>query len=544
MFLKRISSIFSYLNTTRRLSVVLFLFSFILNYFLTQGVPFFMYGHDDFSNAWLSETNSWSHLFHVLFTERLQAGDNVNYQLTPGFRATYYLAFKAILFVDGMHSPAFHLLVNIIVFSTSAVFLFLILDSFSINKVFSFFGAVLYITSVSTYSLVYFVGEPTLFYHLFMLVCFYLFLTKYLLQEKTNPFILSILIFVFTLLAIKSKQIAVIVPITLFLYCVCVKQNVHGVLKRRIPLFSIALLYYLPNFFESSVHRTVRDLFLSFKTYYIYNPWIKIGDGEQIPALFSPFVSYNTAAGSLMGIYKFLFGWLFIILSIFFLISIYHSFKEKKRIENWNSFSFILLWHFLEIAVMTFYFETHLFEGLRYIGIAVPSFIVFTFYSMQKGFDFISSKDFMYISKRGLYALFVVFVMLSIVSNVYVSAIQLRGGLLSRHTLIHDSIYVAYKDYFKEENIDDNIFFSVFHVINYTGSREKEKKLEEIFYADIYGEFGSGSSTSDTQAIKKKIEERSFVYVTTFKSEVPFKNKILLAKLSACPPESSIYCYL
>lgn len=524
-------------------ALILFFLSFSINFFLIQGIPFFMNGNDTFAHTWIAQSTAWSDLFLGLFTERLSIDTNsASLYVGIGQRATSFILVKAIVIVDGMASPDFRAVVTIIIFSLNTMFLFLILTYLQVNKVLSFLGALIYATAVPTYSIVNHLIDASVLYHFFTLLCFYLFLTKYLNQEKTNPIFLSIILFFIALLGIKSKQIGVVIPLVLFLYCLCVRQNIAGIMKWRIPFFSIILLYYLPNFFRSGVHRSLSDLLLNFRTYYLYNPWTKMGDGELIPALFSPVKSYATAAGSLMGIYNFLLGWMFIILLIFFLISIYQMYRKEKKIEHWNYLSFIVLWHFLEVAIMCAYFQPFFFEVLRYVGIAVPSFIVFSFYSMQQGINFILSKWFIQRSKNVLYYIIVIAIVMSIASNFYLSAVQIRGGLLSRHTLIHDSIFVVYTDYFKQQDIDDTIFFRLYHEINYSESRDEEEVLEHLFYTELFTEFGNVYDPSNLNEIKQKINESDFVYVATFREEIPFTHTILLKKISACPPEDSFYC--
>lgn len=551
MFIRKVYEVFGNISS-KKLLCLLFLISFGMNFFLMQGIPFYMYGNDVFGFNWIANTNSWDHLFRVLFTERISLDtDNPGYfYASEGQRTTNFIIVKAFLAFDGMTEPSIRVIVNVVIFSLSAVLLFLILTHLNVNKMLSFFGALIYGTSVPTYSILSHIGDASLYYNFFTLLCFYLFLIKYLKQEKTNPIFLSIFIFISVVLALKSKQIAIIIPLCLFLYCLFVKQNVTGIIKRRIPIFSILLLYYLPNLFRSGVHRTVSELFLSLKTYYLYNPWTKIAEGELLPALFSPIKSYTVAAGSLMGIYKFLFGWVVIVFFIFFLISIYQTYKKEKKIECWNILSFILLWHFLEVAIMTTYFKPLVFEAIRLIGIATPSFIVFTFYSMQNGLNFIVSKEFAQKYKHIIYCIIIISIMMVIASNFYVSAIQIRGGLLSRHTLIHDSIFVVYKDYFNKQEIDDTIFFTVFDEFSYPLPRDKEEALGNLFYTELAAAYGipyernNQNEVNNIDEINKKIEEKGFVYIATFKDDVPFQNKVLLAKLSSCPPESSTYCYL
>lgn len=540
------SFLFSHLDS-KKIVILLFCFSFIYSFFLLQGTPFFMHGEDDFYMAWTAMQASWSELFHAVFIERLSLNVDENFYGNIAERGAYFLFFKLVIVFDGMQHPDLNYLSRMLLFSLTGVFLYRLLEEFGVHKVFSVGGVLLYITAMPTYSVLKLIGDTTLYSHFFMLLCYYLFFTKYLKQDKTNPFFLSLFIFLSGLFAIKSKQIAMTLPIVVFSYCIFVKQNVQGVIKRRIPLFSLGLLYYLPFSFSTLTQSTAQkgiehlNFLLNFRTYYIYNPWTNMPLGEQIPALFSPFQSYLSDAGSLIGIYKFFLGWFVLFFVICFILLLYKKFREHKKIEDGHILVFLFLWHVLEIAIMSLYFEQGMYLSIRYVCIALPSFILFTFFSLQKGFNYFTEKRYFKDKKHILYYIFIFFLFLTILSNIYSSAIHIRGAEISRHTLIHDSIIVIYKDYFQKTDVDDTIFFRVGPGMM---PRAEEAELAQIFYTDLAAQFGTTYDPKDAVQIQEKVEQKGFVYIATFRYEIPFINKILLGKLSACPSETSVYCYL
>ncbi len=519
--------------TTKRIAVFLFVFTFLTSFFLIQGIPFFMYGHDDFSMAWTAKHAEWSTLFQGLFFQRVQLNENMYFDL--GGRTTYFVFYKLLMALDGMKYPEINFLFRIILFSGSSVLLFYILQLLHVNKFLAFGGTLMYVLAVPSYSVLDFIGDLTLYSHFFMFIAFYLYLAKYREQPKTNPLALSISIFLISVIAIKSKQIAIIIPPVLFLHSLIAKRMINGALRRTVPFFSVLLLLYLPSPYSSTVKIPFNDLLFQFKTYYFYNPATRIGAGEAF-SLVHPVTSYMTTPGSLFGIYKFFLGWIVLIMLLFFIILICKNYKKMNTVLWWPQFSFIFLWHVSEIALMTAYFQEHLFEALRYVGIAVPSFIALTFFCTQQTMSQIRTV----FVKRLVYTFFVIALVLSITSNYYSSAIEIRGGLLSRHTLIHDSIYVVHKDYFKKADIDDTIFFRIFHWMD---NRTAEEQLSQITFTNLATEFGQDYNYKDISLPQQKLKENDFIYILTFKSDVPFTNKVLLKKLSACPPESSMYCY-
>ncbi len=532
---------------SKKITILLFLFSFTLSFFLVQGTPFFMNGEDDFFMAWTAMQASWNELFHAIFIERLSLileGDNFYGNIAE--RGIYFFFFKLLIVFDGMRFPDLNHLLRTFLFSFTGILIYKLLEEFQVRKVFALGGALLYITAVQTYSVLHLIGDTTLYIHFFMLLCYYLFFTKYLKQDKTNPLLLSLLIFLSGLFALKSKQIAVTLPIVLLFYCIFVKQNIHGVMKRRIPLFSIALLYYLPSPFsvlgQQPAQSAFNNFLLDLKTYYLYNPWTNLGVGEQVPALFSPIRSYFTDAGSLVGTYKFLLGWYVLFFVICFVISSFKSLLNNKKIEAGHIFFFLFLWHISEVAIMGIYFQSGLFLAIRYVGIALPSFILLTFFCMQRGFDYITEVTCFKKTKQSLCYVFIFFLSITILSNVYSSAIPIRGAGLSRHTLIHDSIVVVYKDYFQKTEVDDTIFFRIFKFV--APDREQEEELSHIFFTDLPDQFGELYNPPDSALIQKEIDEKSFVYIATYRPELPFTNTQLLATLSACPPDTSAYCFL
>ncbi len=540
------SFLFSWLDS-KRIVILLFCFSFIFAFFLLQGVPFFMNGEDDFFMGWTAMQTPWIKIFKAIFIERLSLIlEGGNFYSNIAERGIYFFFFKLLIVFDGMRFPDLNLLFRIFLFSSIGVLIYKLLVEFQVRKVFAFGGALLYITAVQTYSVLHLIGDTTLYYHFFMLLCYYLFFTRYLKQDKTNPLLLSLFIFLSGLFALKSKQIAVTLPIVLFFYCIFVKQNVQGVMKRRIPLFSIALLYYLPSPFsvlgQQPAQSAIKNFLLDIRTYYFYNPWTNLGQGEQVPAIFSPIFSYFTDAGSLLGTYKFFLGWFILFFVICFLIFCFKSLLTHKKIEGGHILFFLFLWHISEIAIMGVYFQPGLFLVIRYVGIALPSFILITFFCMQRGFDSVTEIVFFKERKRILYLVFIFFLILTILSNVYSSAIHIRGAGLSRHVLIHDSIIVIYKDYFQKTEVDDTIFFRIFKFV--APDREQEEKLAQIFFTDLADQFGTSYNSQDTVQIQEELKEKGFVYIATYRPEIPFANKQLLATLSACPPEASLYCFL
>lgn len=529
--------------------VLLFCFSFFFSFLLLQGIPFFMSGEDDMYMGWVAMRTSWNALLRSIFFERLSLiVEGGNFYGNIAERGAYFLLFKILIAFDGMRFPDINYLLRMFLFSSTVVLIYLLLEEFQVHKALSVGGALLYATAMPVYASVHFIGDTTLYSHFFMLLCYYLFFARYLTQEKTNPIPISILIFLSGLFALKSKQSAVALPVILFMYCILVKQNVGGVMKRRIPLFSIALLYYLPSPFavlgQQTAQRAIEqfNVLLNFRTYYLYNPWTNMAAGEQVPALFSPFSSYLTDAGSLLGIYKFFLGWSIIFFAISYLISSGTSLFTRKKIEGGHIFFFLVLWHMLEIGIMSVYFQRDVFHAVRYVGIVAPSFIVITLFCTQRGIEYIAEKAFCKGIKKMLVVMFILFLGLTLASNLYSTVIHERGGSLSRHILIHDSIVVIYKDYFQKANVDDTIFFRIFKFID--PNREDEEGLAQLFFTDLADQFGTLYNPQDMAPIQEKITEKGFAYIATYRSEILFTNKQLLAKLSACPSETSFYCSL
>ena len=191
--------------------LLLFVFSFSVTFFLMQGTPFFMYGNDVFAYSWEAKSTSWAHLFRVLFTDRISTNsDNPDYfYMGQGQRATGFIIIKGFFALDGMRTPQLRIWGFSIIFSLNAILLFLILTHLKVSRVLSFLGSMIYTTAVPTYSIISHIGDASLFYHFFTLLCFYLFFTKYLKQEKTNPFFLSVSIFISAMFAIKSNSVLI-----------------------------------------------------------------------------------------------------------------------------------------------------------------------------------------------------------------------------------------------------------------------------------------------------------------------------------------------
>lgn len=518
-----------------------------------------MNGMDDFMNLWLSSHLSYSKLAFFLFGTPIKFLSN-NFYADLGSRATHFLFVKMSFDIGGLN-PTIHYALRIILFSCNAIVLFKFLLFLRVNKLFSFFGALVYCTAVQSFSFLHFVGEPTLVYHFFILLCFYIFITYFMQQDKSNPLVLSFLLFCTALLAMKSKQIGIIIPIILILFTLFVKRNIHGEMKRRVPFFCCILLLYLIPFTSASwpsgnLHDATSSIHIlkQFQAYYLNNPATQFDQGEYVPALVSPIYSYKTVSGSLMGTYKFLFGWLCAVLIMVWISSLYATYHQTKKFSVDTPFLFIMLWHVVEVSMLVLYFNEFFFGVIRYVGIALPSFILVTFYGMQQGFNVLKKY------KTQLYVLLVVCVSLTLMSQMYSSSIAIRGGLLSRFVLIHDSLFTIYSDYFHTINASEEVFYDLYPSLFYVENnmqyfdaasivieKSKQQKIEElrqITFTEFPAQFGRMYQTRDLSEIQDTLKEKKTIYIATLSDEIPFANKLLLKKIPACPEESSFYCFL
>lgn len=227
------------LNKSLIKTVFLVLIGFSL-YLNTLNNPLFWDDYDGIlHNLYIQNWAYWP----KFFTENLVAG--------AGFLSDYWRPMILIVFSTAWHlwrdNPLGYHLINIVLHISNAILLFFILKKIFKKDGLSFLIALIFlIHPVQTEAIAYVsgIGDPLSVFFIFLSSFFFI---KFLEKAKAKFLMLSTIFFV---LALMSKETAIITPLILFLVGFCyfdeqpIKKKIQKILIYLIPLIIIAMIYF------------------------------------------------------------------------------------------------------------------------------------------------------------------------------------------------------------------------------------------------------------------------------------------------------------
>ena len=273
---------------------------------------------------------SWSHI-SKLFTENIGAGAGGKYNFyRPLQMITYMIDYSLCkLDVKGYHFT------NILLHISVALGLYWLVNILYKDKFLSLLTSILFVVHpIHTEAVAYISSRADLLAGLFMLLCF-IFYIKYLHSENIRIYILILLWYICALL---SKENTLILPVLLFLYHYTFKKKLK-VIKHFSPILSITVIYILLRF---TVLKAILFHTLSTATLFQRIPGFFAAITNYIKLLFLPFSLHME-----YGYRQFSFTNSMVILGIVILISSI-TYALRKRNTN-NLIFFSISWFFITL---------------------------------------------------------------------------------------------------------------------------------------------------------------------------------------------------
>ena len=385
-----------------------------------------------------------------------------------GVRSRIVQAFvlKTIHFLFGSEPFSYYFFKGITV-AFAAVLIFLMLKKSTKSFLFSFLGVLFFISLPSLFASMLFMYDFDILTQCLVLLVFFLFLNyehttehtasqKETLQKKTlHPFVHHSAIIILTILALKTKVSAIIIPFVLFMYLSLFRRKRF---TAYILYFIIAFLFSNPLYpllYDEGNRRYDEGSWLgftpTFRAAYLYErlflnkAWDYNAD-QTIPSIFSLKESITRVPNTVFGSFGFFFFWFSVLAGSLFLI------KKRSSLKNEPSYVFLLFFTLWFLSVLFFYqfnvSQNQVSWGtdLRFLTIAILPVLLFIFTFLHVIYREIS------FYKKQVSALFIVLLLFSLSISLSVNAmhsyIRLRGGYNARNFMGMQTFELLYQDYY------------------------------------------------------------------------------------------------
>jgi len=226
--------------------LALILLSFII--FLPSFKAYFT--HDDFFHLLIAKPaglNNFLSFFDI----------TQSYQGYPHFRPLTTQVFYSLAWIFDLNPLPMHIL-NFVIYIVVSILIYDLFKVIGFNEKAAFIGLFLYITSATHFGRIYFLSTQEFGYSLFVLFSLILFI-KYI---KTNHKFYNILCIFFYILALLSKEVAVVTPLLIFLTVTYVKFNKNNLHPKSM------LLILWETFKKLFPYIIVTGIYLFFRIFY------------------------------------------------------------------------------------------------------------------------------------------------------------------------------------------------------------------------------------------------------------------------------------
>jgi len=414
--------------------------------------------------------------------------------------------------------PYFFIKVLFIAATSTIVFLFLYESTRS--KFFAISGASFFISLPSVFSSLLFMYDFGIIAEFFIILSFFLFL-KYEMQEEKlyltdrNGLLYLFILGIITLLGLKTKASALIIPAFLFLYLLLF-------MRKRIafytPYFIFAFLLINPFYPLFHDQGSELEILPKFRFAYVYerlilnNAWDYNAE-QTIPAIFSLKESIVRMPNTVTASFGLLLFW-FLICCVLYLAYVKRNSAKNifQYTTNKNIFMsnasretqfifFFSLWFWIVLFFYQFdVMKNPLYSGtdMRYMTLAIVPLFLLLFTCASACANLFREKHVSFFGKiqsvSNLFnCFFAIFLALTVVLNLAHSTVHLRGGY-NAHNYANVQLFTTlYNDYyqttitvynFSEENAyyrakDDTLINSTFTNYNFFDFAEYKMQLVE-----------------------------------------------------------------
>jgi len=476
-YFKRMSNIRQSFYKEIMITIIVFAMLLFFSMFHLQGLPFYMYGRDDFHVIYQSMNMSLADTFISIFFHPLKIFQGF-LDLGVFQRAVHGFFLKASYLITGL-DPGGYYLIRALFFSFIGVLIYLITKRITKNNLVSFCAALLYGSLPVVYDGVRWIGDSEVFSQFFMILCFYLFMRFYSIKGKIR-WGGMFLVFITAILSFKARENGVIV-IPVIGSFLLIKFREWKKNWQWWVVIILLMLYIVPaaipfisedqsragrihNEGKKGIEISSANIKSNIINLLIYNPYTRIDGGEKLPVIFSVKQYLAIIPGSVLGSLGFLLGW-YLIMMIFAFV--YYMIKSKgsmtrrlKGILPYNDyFIMLLLWLSFSVFLMMIYVLPSDYSNIRYVAVTGVPFILAALYLCYFVSVSLIKKKIKYIS-RWIFPLFIILIIVSAAINAHFISTIHRGGIGSRQSGMENIAMTIAQDYYGQI-FDNSIFFAL-----------------------------------------------------------------------------------
>lgn len=558
----RIKNLFS---KQRLILLFLFIAFFLYALFLLQGLPFYMYGFDDFQLIYDAAGLSFTKIASSIFLQPLKVYEG--FLLMGIYQRSVHGLFLKISYMVSGADPSFYYILRALFFALSGILVYLFTKKMTKHEIISISAGVLYCSLPVIYDGLRYVGAAESFSDFFLLLGMYLFVEFYYDERSytgRRKYINPLIIFIVGVLAIKARETGILLLLVIGCFLILKYKDLNRN-KMWWLMLSLLSLYLLPALLsgfgtaEDNGHTplaiTSEKVINNINHLLLYNPATQTGNGEQTPVIFSLKQYISETPGSLLGSLGFFLGWYLIIMLSVLCCS--YFLKKKGRTElTANYLSIIhlgdylivaLLWFIFATALMMFYVNPGDHHAIRYIGVMMTPFILIIIPFCDFMTEYIRKLDVKYIS-RHILVIFLLLLFLSITINAGITGIYRRGGIGARHIGMTKSAEILFEDLYNQ-SFDKSFFFAMTEISG------EGKYIPCIFSTNISlsevtvtnDPFLSLTKSITDENINKSLSHYGFVYIISslkLPKNDTYPDIELVKEILPCEGEKSYYCRL
>lgn len=459
------------------LAVIVFALLLIFSMFHLQGLPFYMYGRDDFHVIYQSMKMEFVDIIVSIFAHPLKIFQGF-LDLGVFQRSVHGLFLKISYLATGL-DPSGYYFIRALFFSLMGVLVYLLTKKITKNNLVSFCAALLYGSLPVVYDGVRWIGDSEVFSQFFIILSFYLFIRVYDAKGKKRP-IGMFLVFITAVLSFKSRENGIVViPVIGSFLLIRLKEWKKNrqwwivVLLLMLYIVPAAIPFILENQYNAGRipdegKKGIEISFVSIKSniahLLIYNPYTRIDGGEKLPVIFSVKQYITIMPGSVLGSLGFLLGWYLIAMILVFaycMLKYKGSIAKKiKSILPYNDHFIILsLWLFFSVSLMIIYVLPSDYSNIRYATVAGVPFIITALCFCYFVSVFLKKQKMTYISKW-IFLSFIILILISAAINAHFISTIHRGGIGSMQSGMAEIAKTISQDYYGQR-FDNSMFFAL-----------------------------------------------------------------------------------
>jgi hypothetical protein len=449
-------------------------------------VPAQIYTFDDMAFVTQSLKISYTELLHTLFFTSDRILTHSCLDCIPS-RPGILLLLKTLYLPLGFNINLTYFFRALVVTGIcSFIFYFLALSTK--KKVIALMGSIFYVTLPPVFSSTWLWGDVELFAEFFALTALFFLCMLIQVSEDTSARyikirrIIYIILFTFFLIfAVRTKETTKIFIIIFPLVTVLFYRKLFLWL---LPSFLLILYYIFPT--TSGGYGTP----FSFTSF--YDKVIASAGAEyspEIPSIFSPSQHFTQVPSSLLNQLGFFLGYFVIVTLLSFLVrkirlstikELLSKIKASKMEKDKLIFYISLFWMSLTFVAYGFFSSV----GHRYYAVGLIPFTLLIFLLVAHVGDSISNNTF----KKVYYSCFVIFLLITITTNVFHISYHMRGGTIGYHKANFDTIkYLLSSENnitYNNEDVAYLLFYWIFDNEKYYQSI-KNDTINRTFYNGV-----------------------------------------------------------